>query len=191
MDKQRLLVAGIERAQEFCDKNNLHCPDVRIHKDSWPFKACAYYRPVYIAIRPESCSHLGTTGRSWSWPGYVVDRTPYGVIAHELGHHVDYFRSKERGTYFGDFSKKLRALTKEAPITSYCPNDAEWFAEIFRLYVTNAALLQKIRPKTWSELRKYFEPVSREHWDMELDHFVMAPVRTHEAAHNKILKARK
>lgn len=26
--------------------------------------------------------------RSWSWPGWKTDRTPVGVVAHEVGHHT-------------------------------------------------------------------------------------------------------
>lgn len=40
----------------------------------------------------------------------------------------------------------------ELPITSYAPNPAEWFAEIFRLFVTNHGLLKQLRPKTYNIL---------------------------------------
>lgn len=55
------------------------------------------------------------------------------MIAHELGHHADWVRSDQKGRYFGGFSIATRKRCAEAPITSYCPNDAEWFAEMFRL----------------------------------------------------------
>ena len=34
-------------------------------------------------------------------------------------------------------------------LTSYCPNNAEWFAEMFRLSITNSQLLQQLRPRTY------------------------------------------
>ena len=57
--------------------------------------------------------------------------------------------SLKKFSYFGDYSLKLRRESGERQITSYCPNDAEWFAEIMRLFITNHALLYTIRPKTW------------------------------------------
>ena len=32
-------------------------------------------------------------------------------------------------------------------LTGYCPNDNEWFAELFRLFVTNPDLFRHLRPK--------------------------------------------
>lgn len=37
-------------------------------------------------------------------------------------------------------------------ITSYAPNAMEWFAEIFRLFVTNPDLLKLIRPKAYKAI---------------------------------------
>lgn len=39
----------------------------------------------------------------------------------------------------------------EEPITSYSPNVQEWFAEMFRLFVTNPDLLMMIRPMTYRD----------------------------------------
>lgn len=189
-DKQELLLRGEERIALWCKANNFNRPYLNIYmKNRWRFDACGYYRPTSIHIAPDKCANYGFAGRSWSWPGYVVDRTPYGVLAHELGHHVDYTLSQNRGSYFGDFSVNLRKETKEEPITSYTPNDAEWFAEIFRLFVTNADLLQKLRPYTYKYLiDKGLKPVSSDDWRVELSE---APERTLMAASNKINEANK
>lgn len=175
---------GVELVKRFCERNDLETPEVRPTKPQrWRFSACAYYRPTYIAIAIERCAAPGHGGRAWSWPGYVIDRTPYGVLAHELGHHVDYSLSREKGAYYGDFSKELRASTQEKAITSYCPNDAEWFAEIFRLFVTNPDLLDSYRPKTYKALRERFTPVVLDPWDVVLK---KAPQRTIAQAQKKI-----
>lgn len=191
MNKNELLEHGTQRVQLFCRKNSLQMPELRIVEGSWPFKACAYYRPNYIALNITKCAPLGYGGRSWSWPGYVVDRTPYGVLCHELGHFVDYKLSGKKGSYFGDFSVKLRRDTQEDPVTTYCPNDAEWFAEIFRLFVTNHALLKELRPRTHQQLRKVFYPASRHDWQSELEYLTPVPDRTFNAALNHIVKVQK
>jgi len=89
-----------------------------------------------------SCAAMGYAGRQWSWPGYIVDRTPFGVLAHELGHHVE----GAHGAKGGQRSHVWRPLDTK-PLTSYCPDDNEWFAELFRLFVTNPDLFQALRPK--------------------------------------------
>jgi hypothetical protein len=112
-----------------------------------------------------------------------VDRTPYGVLQHELGHHVDQLLSEQKGSYGGDFSVKLRAATGEARITSYCPNDWEWFAEIFRLFVTNSDLLRELRPRTYEQIRQQYKPVRDTPWRHVLRD---APPRNIIAAERKI-----
>ncbi len=71
------------------------------------------------------------------------------MLAHELGHHVDGDRVKRDGI----LAKRLRRDTKEEQLTGYCTNDNEWFAEIFRLFVTNPQLLWKLRPKMFDQLQ--------------------------------------
>jgi len=145
------------------------------------FGVCAYYRDNTIFIWPNACALIGVAGRSWSYPGYVVDRTPYGVLAHELGHHTE----GAHGTQGGIVAKAWRHETGEAPLTGYCPNDNEWFAEIFRLFVTNPELLSLLRPKMYVLLNKRW-PNHAEHrlWNQVL---ASAP-RQIKAAQNKIAK---
>lgn len=163
--REQLYRVGVARLQQFCRTNNLDIPRVeRIPRADWRFDSCAYYRPVYIAICVEQCAQKGFGGRQWSWPGYVVDRTPFGVLQHELGHHVDIVLSGMKHGYQGSFSQLMRFSCNEEPITSYCPNDAEWFAEIFRLFVTNPDLLRLLRPKAYGELSKKFDPVVSKDW---------------------------
>lgn len=147
--KAKLLVSGLQLAAEFCHANRLAQPGVSVvDPAAWRFPStCAYYRQDVITICPDRCAHIGTAGRAWSYPGYVIDRTPHGVVAHELGHHVDFTRSDAKGAYGGDFSTAMRKATGEPKLTNYCPNDWEWFAEIFRLFVTNSDLLRAVRPR--------------------------------------------
>jgi hypothetical protein len=186
--KDILCSRGVVLAREFCTLNSMVPPSIEMHpRSGWSFGVCAYYRPVAIHICVPKCAEIGGAGMQWSYPGYTVDRTPYGVVQHELGHHADVQRSTRRGNYYGDFGIAMRANSGEKPITTYCPNDAEWFAEMFRVYVTNPDLLLQLRPRTHRELRKCFEPVFTDTWRERLKD---APARTIKAAERKVEEAR-
>lgn len=182
--KASMLARGKELAARFCAANGLSEPAVEevAYKD-WKFGVCAYYRRSVTTICVQRCAAIGTAGMQWSYPGYTVDRTPYGVVQHELGHHVDWLLSDRKGPYFGDFSIAMRRRAGEEPITTYCPNDAEWFAEMFRLFVTNPDLLLQLRPRTHAEMAARFKPVFEDSWRERL---AGAPDRTILAAERKI-----
>lgn len=140
--KNDLFEAGKRHIALWCSINGIDLPKVNAHTGKPEFGTCAYYRDGQIEIWVNSCAAIGLAGRQWSYPGYVVDRTPYGVLAHELGHHVD----KQHGARGGFLSHIWRPLDA-AGLTGYCPNDNEWFAELFRLYVTNPHLFNLVRPR--------------------------------------------
>jgi len=186
VDKAQLLGTGAELARTFCDANGLPLPPIEVYEASrWRFAStCAYYRPQRIHIAPTKCAHIGTGGMAWSYPGYIIDRTPYGVIQHELGHHVDYLMSGAKGSYGGDFSVAMRRDVREPKITNYCPNDWEWFAEIFRLFVTNSDLLRLLRPRAYDAIvTAGFMPVVARPWQEVLR---AAPLRTQEQAAKRV-----
>lgn len=194
IDRLSLFRRGELVMQSFCKTNDLPTPSVAVTLDrkSWSVSACAYYRRDRISICIAACSTIGTAGRAWSYPGYTVDRTPYGVVQHELGHHVDVVsglvpESMQNRVYWSDFSKNVRGASGEKPITSYAPNDAEWFAEMFRVYVTNPDLLKLVRPRTHRELAGRFKPVFEDTWR---DRMRDAPARTIAAAERHIEAAR-
>jgi hypothetical protein len=172
-DKAKLVELGRQRMERFCNTNAIELPALRsVELGDWSWDACAYYRKNGVVICPAKCGYLCGEARSmnWTWPGNTTDREPFGVIAHELGHHCDLLKADTyTGRYFSDYSLKMRPLSGEKPLTSYCPNDAEWFAEMFRLFVTNHALLKVLRPKTWELLRSDWKPVSSDRdWRVEL-----------------------
>jgi hypothetical protein len=181
---------GAKLVREFCTLNDLPIPGIQIEPTrEWVFGVCAYYRPIYIKICLERCAHIGTGGQQWSYPGYVIDRTPYGVLAHELGHHADMTRSVRKRSYFGDYSEGIKAKSlHDFPLTSYAPNDGEWFAEMFRLFVTNPDLLRLVRPRVYELLRADFTPLVQSPW---LDVLHDAPGRTIRQAAKKIDDAAK
>ncbi len=141
---------------------------------------CTYHRAPAIFVMVDKCASVGLAGRCWSWPGYPVDRTPYGVHCHELGHYLDCRQ--------GDFeSVGIRRDSGEDSLTGYGPNTAEWYAEMVKLYLTNPDLLRLLRPKTYQQLRERYEPVVTQSWEQVLR---KAPERTRTAAARRIQKGR-
>lgn len=182
--KRSMFERGKALMARFCAANDLAVPAIEeADPKRWPFGVCAYYRDHVTTIAIDKCAGIGTAGMQWSFPGHSVDRTPYGVVQHELGHHADWLSSTKRGRYYGDFSIALRARSGEAPLTSYCPNDAEWFAEMFRLFVTNPDLLARLRPRTHAELSTRFRPVFEDSWRARL---TGAPDRTVRSIERKL-----
>lgn len=165
---------GIMRADAFCKANRL--PPMRVvlvPRAEWHVGACAYWRNSTCYICPELCSRPAAgeaDRRNWNWPGAVTDRTPYGVICHELGHHADWHSSDpaSRGPYWGMVCQQMLEASGEKAITSYAPNPAEWFAEMFRLFASNHALLYHVRRKTWDLMTARWEPVSDDDWRVAL-----------------------
>jgi hypothetical protein len=160
MDKVYLAHIGLSLARVFAEQNNIPQPTMNIILDKddpecRKIKAvgtCGYYRRGKVTVAVPLCA---SNNPMYSWPGFISDRTPYGVIQHELGHHVDEVKSGVDiyrtlpGAFFSD---SIRNISGEPPITSYSPNNSEWFAEIFRLFVTNPDLLKQIRPRAYGAL---------------------------------------
>lgn len=189
-DREKLLERGARMAAWFCNENVLEVPSITsVDRADWHFAACAYYRPdgIKICLHHCGCPCGEEQSRNWTWPASTTDREPYGVIAHELGHHLDYLVSESKGNYGGNFSINLRKITKEPPLTSYCDNDWEWFAEIARLFITNHALLALLRPKTHAILVKKFKPISGDDWRAPLGS--NCPDRVLKSVCNKIKAA--
>lgn len=165
MTKCELLRLGIERMHAFCEVNGIIAPQVEVSRDPLNFGVCAYYRDSFIHIWPDACAAIGRAGRAWSYPGHTIDRTPFGVICHELGHHVDLAHGARPGLH-GFW--QMREQTGEKPISGYCPNDNEWFAEMFRLFVTNPTLLGTFRPRTYAFMAARWKSVETRHWEAVL-----------------------
>lgn len=190
--KIHLYSLGCDRMKLFCERNKLKVPKAeRISPEKWGVSHCAYYRQDLIRICIERCAGLApdAMSASWSWPGSTVDREPFGVLCHELGHHVDFYCGTTRGRYSSEYSEMVMTEADEEPLTGYSPNPAEWFAEMFRLFVTNHALLKLVRPRTHKVLSKRWKPVSDQSWTYELNKYCECPTRIVESNRKKILAA--
>jgi hypothetical protein len=91
---------------------------------------------LYVA--PAACT---LPGRGYSWPGSVSDCTVRGVYLHEVGHIVH----AALGDREAEALAGLRTLPGP-PVTGYEPNAMETFAETFRIFAGNPALLEIGRP---------------------------------------------
>lgn len=198
--KMDFLNRGEALMRNMCATNGISMPHVRVRAvESWPDRqVTAWYVDNYIEICPTRTAQVGKTGAAWSYPGYTVDKTAYGVLQHELGHHFDLQKSLAEAQATGafvraSFSASLHARAQEDPISSYLGDDPahareEWFAESFRLFATNPDLLRLIRPRTW---QTFFDaglrPVITDDWRTVLRD---APERTIRQAEKKIAAAR-
>lgn len=182
MNKEQSVYKGQWHIFNWCQANNIVPPRVDEHwTGKCDFGVCAYYRDGVIDIWPNMCAAEGMAGRQWSYPGYCVDRTPFGVLAHELGHHVDH----AHGPRGGELSHIWRPDDPE-PLTGYCPDDNEWFAELFRLFVTNPELLREVRPKILPRFEAQWNSIEKRPWREVL----AGAERQIKAAENRIKHAR-
>lgn len=156
-----LLERGLELLQRFL-RANPHVPEPLVGITDR--KHCGYYRDGRITINPRSCQAIGWTSRySWSAPGYPADATPYGVAAHEMGHHV-HFTLPGGGMRILTRAFKL-ARQDEGAVTSYgATHVKEDVAEAFKLFLTNPTLLEVGWPIRYRLLRCAFVPVEERHW---------------------------
>lgn len=132
--------AGIARAQRFLAHNNYRLPTYETRERG---PSCGWYRDGRVTVVVSLCSPGG-----YSAPGQLVDRTPYGVVAHETAHYVDDLSGWRLS---GEF---WRAVC-EKPVTKYGRNKpVELFAEFVRVFVTNPQLLRAERPEAYRWLRR-------------------------------------
>lgn len=150
LTKTELAERGLALAIQFLNKNGMAHPQVVKLMSMAPFLAsspkgsygCGMYSPNSrtIIVSEQDCARVSPgQPMQWSFPGYTVDRTPMGVMAHEHGHYVDHARG-----YPSD-RKEWKALRSER-ISNYEPNSSEAFAESFRVFLLNPALLKVVAP---------------------------------------------
>lgn len=189
-DKASLFTFGVEIATAFLDRNDIPLPDFRARTlvtDRAPSGSygCGVYLPRFrvVMVNPYACAKPAHgTIRQWSFPGYTPDRTPVGVVCHEVGHYVDH--------HFGYPSEKAEwhQAIKGSKVSSYEPNPSESFAESMRLFITNPSLLEAIAIKRFAflatKLRLLPRPGVTADPLIQLRHWGASPAILH-AASNK------
>lgn len=154
--KQGLWEAGVAIAMRFCERNAINQPRFR---DANAFGNFGCYDHGTIIVDVNRCALPIDNPRVWSYPGYKADRTPYGVVAHELGHHWHCLYGYRVGI------REWKAeVVGEPKLTSYEPNTSEAIAESFKVYVTNPTLLQELRPQRFAFFEARLQPVETRGW---------------------------
>lgn len=147
-EKQRLLLTdGLKTIFEFAAKNDIALPKITVVDAKTRASYCGvyYYRRKSMEVNIKRCANKAKVpGFSWSHPGYFADRTPFGVVCHEFGHHVDCVLNKTKGM----------PKFKNEKVSGYEPNAQERFAESMKLFLSNPDLLKKTCPKRYEFLTK-------------------------------------
>lgn len=146
MSKDELAEKSVEHIQDFLKKNNLPVPEFIMHE--YPdaknkFQKVGHYSrkegKVYLNVANTRNPVMNPGGMQWSYPGYKVDKTPLGVLAHEIGHHIDHSMKFDENSF----------PYKGEKVTGYEPTVHEAIAESLRLFILNPDLLKTVAPKRY------------------------------------------
>lgn len=175
VEKTKLLVA------EFCRRNDISLPPIIDRGFGRGMGRFGFYHRGKIHYNAKKCRKpTKTPGFAWSYTGYKADLTAPGVIAHELGHHVD--------ALYGNHAFWRGAIGHEPVTTTYGGTcTSEDFAESFRLFALNPDLLLEGRPRRYAffcDILK-LEPVVELEWP---DVLVFAHEKFFDAAYSFIEK---
>ena len=142
--KEYLLQKGIKLSRIFCEENGLKVPEYKMLDESRRKidGYCGLYtkNTVHVSVKRSAFMAPMAFCRQWSFPGYRIDRTPYGVVAHETGHHVD--------ACLGIPSRRFPKTKKQ--VSNYEPSKSEAFAESLKIFITNPTLLQAGIPERYN-----------------------------------------
>jgi hypothetical protein len=176
--KEELLMKGLELIERFSDLNRIKTPLVFI--DSTIKSAYGVFYPNnVIHVNLKVCRPpVKVPGYDWTFPGYVQDLTPYGILAHEFGHYISDMLGKE-------FRKNFVNIKRiEDNVTASDDRGLdEKMAEAARLFITNPDILKRGRPIRYRIFSEHYEPVVRNRWKNVLKH---AHPKIHTAAENWI-----
>lgn len=151
-DKATLYGYGVQFGSNFLDVNRIEKPRftartlVRAGQAHGSY-GCGHYVHSSgpngtVIVDPDACATPAEgIAMRWSFPGYKIDRTPVGVVAHEVGHHVDHMLGYPSRT------AEWRSAMRGDKVSSYEPNASEAFAESMRILITNFFFLGAVAPK--------------------------------------------
>jgi hypothetical protein len=152
-----LFTLGASLSQNFCENNNIPIPEYRIKE----LDSTGLYLPQTHTKNAQILVNLGVTANPvenpghmrWSHPAWKTDRTAFGVVLHETGHHIDQILINKSlwGSYPSDRSSWLE-VKKGKRISGYEPNSSEAFAETMRLFIGNPDLLKLAIPSRYNYL---------------------------------------
>lgn len=163
--KEKLLYKGIELIERFSEENGIKMPKVFIISNKNNIYGLFYPKNV-IHVNMKLCRPpVKTPGYDWSFPGYVQDLTPYGILAHEFGHYI----SDMLGKKFRKNFVNIRKMEENVTSTDDRGLD-EKMAEAARLFITNPDLLKRGRPLRYEIFSQHYTPIVRNRWKTVLSH---------------------
>ncbi len=145
--KLSLFTLGCSLVQEFLTLNNIKIPEISLKPLYYSdMRNTGIYRPnkelqhIFVNLDVTAWPVSKPGQMRWSHPGWKTDRTAYGVVAHETGHHVEYMLARAKTFKLKQW--KEAAYLDKKKVTSYEPNYAEAFAESMRVFICNSELLR-------------------------------------------------
>lgn len=115
----------------------------------------AYYASGHIELRLNDSTKWMSNSGPMSSLGQKEDNTPTGTLAHELGHLFEYSFEHKCGKDAADLLKEYQELQLSTAVTRYGSSDpSEDWAEAYRLFLLNPALLKKLSPKRYALMLK-------------------------------------
>lgn len=155
--KRELYESGVAICSQFLVLNKLPLPaftegPLPTARKPQGTYGCGHYLPSrhLVWVNAEACARPARgTPRAYSFPGNLTDRTPVGVVAHEIGHAIDYTLLKAHMGLSGMASASVDwvAAVRGPKVSSYEPNFIEAFAESMRVFILNPSLLEWACPK--------------------------------------------
>lgn len=163
--KDELLYKGIELIERFSEENGIKMPKIFIISNKKNVYGLFYPKNV-IHVNMKLCRPpVKNPGYDWSFPGYVQDLTPYGILAHEFGHYI----SDMLGKKFRKNFVNIRKIEENVTSTDDRGLD-EKMAEAARLFITNPDLLKRGRPLRYEIFSQHYKPVVKNRWKTVLFH---------------------
>jgi hypothetical protein len=176
MTKDELYLRAIELAKKFLDVNCIAHPIFMRYSEMQSAGESARKRMQYVYQGPTQGTGTGyyydghlfvnvprtaapvnrPCARSWSYPCWKTDRTAVGVVAHEIGHHIE-VKLAERGLLsayeHGPAWRELIYKVKKQ-VSGYEPVASEAWAESIRLFILNPELLKLGIPQRYEFITK-------------------------------------
>lgn len=188
-DRTQAYIQALQQCKEFLAENRIREPARWSDKITARAGYCRLYglydpkRGGTISVNLKiSRPPVKTPGFQWTYTGWKADLTAPGILAHEMGHHVDHcIRVSMSKQDWKNTRSIWAAVCKSEPrVSSYEPNASEAFAESMKLFVLNPNLLKEGRPNRYKFLTRLLElqPIHDLGWKSVLQH-----------AHPKIISA--
>lgn len=140
-DKLENFNYGMELCRRFMRLNSFPMPkEIIFCEDPASNQPNGIYYPnsEQIIIYKRNCKKpVANPGFYWSFTGSKCDLTPAGILAHEMGHHID--------KLLNSISLKVISVSKK-----YNNIKRELFAEYLGRFITNPDLVKRVMPNVYN-----------------------------------------